>query len=137
MSVELIVAIAGVVLALSGVAFFVYKKLPKRNKTHKNVSEWRDVQSLLADQRTWPEAVVQADFLLDKMMKNRRCEGKTTGERMVSCQNKFSNNDAIWKAHKLAIKIRDDKSFNSKIDEKEMKSTMMAFGQAMKDIGAL
>lgn len=138
MSIELLVAIGGGVIALLGVLFIAYKKLPKRMRKHKNVDKWRSIQQLLADQRSWPTAVILADELLDKVMKHRRHEGKTTGERLVSCQNKFSDNDALWRAHKLANKLREDKSAKSiDISEQDMKATMMAFGQAMKDLGAL
>lgn len=137
MSIESIVAIAGGSVALLGVSFLAYKKLPKRMRMHKNIAQWRTIQQLLADQRHWPEAVVQADELLDKIMKNKRCEGKTTGERLVSCQNRFTNNDALWRAHKLANKIRERNTAEIQINETEMKTTMLAFGQAMKDLGAL
>ncbi len=136
MNIELIVALVGGFLFLSGLLILAYKKVPKRVRMHKNVAQWRSIQQLLADQRTWPDAVVQADVLLDKTMKNKRCDGKTTGERMVSCQNKFSNNDALWRAHKLANKVREGKE-QVEIKENEMKSTMLAFGQGMKDLGAL
>lgn len=57
------------------------------------------------------------------------------GERMVSAQKSFSANDAVWKAHKLANKLRQDTQ--TKLKENDVKDSLIAFRQALRDLGAL
>jgi hypothetical protein len=76
-----------------------------------------------------------ADQLLDNVLKKRNKVGKTMGERMVSAQNDFSNNDAVWQAHKFANHIRHTN--DESLQETDVKAALIAFRQALRDLGAL
>lgn len=117
------------------VGILLIRKLPKRIKTSHYVRKWRDIQKLCANKSDWSHAIVHADMLLDEVLKKRKIAGKTMGERMVNAQSKFSANDAIWTAHKLANTIRQDGV--QKLSESAVKDTLVAFRQAMRDMGAL
>lgn len=134
MSPEAVVAIIGAVVAVSGVGFIIFKRLPKKIKRAHYTRKWRDIQRLCASSSNWPQAILLADQLLGDVLRRRRKEGKSMGERMVSAQKDFSNNDAIWKAHKLANNIRQNEN---KLKESEIKDALVAFRQALRDLGAL
>ena len=57
------------------------------------------------------------------------------GERLVKSRKIFTDNDSLWRAHKLAKHVADNDSEQQK--ENEIKSTLMAFRQALRDLGVL
>lgn len=135
MSPERMLAIFGLVIIAITVLVVIIKKLPKRVKKVQYVKKWRDIQKLCSNKDDWSHAIVHADMLLDEVLKKRKISGKTTGERMVKAQSKFSANDSIWQAHKLANAIRQEGARSLK--ESEVKEALVAFRQALRDLGAL
>lgn len=135
MSPEALTAIGAVAIAMLIALFFVLRKFPKRIKASHYVKKWREIQKLCANKDDWPHAVVHADMLLDEVMKKKKIGGKTTGERMVNAQGKFSANDSVWNAHKLANSIRQEAE--KSISENTVKDTLVAFRQALRDLGAI
>ena len=136
MSAESILLIVGVAFAVIGFVFFIVRKLPKRIKRAHFTHKWRELQKLCVEKETWPGAVMDADDLLDEAMRRRRKSSKNMGERLVENQNVFSNNDAIWQAHKLADSLRSSEN-QPKLKEREVKESLVAFRQALRDLGAL
>jgi hypothetical protein len=57
------------------------------------------------------------------------------GERLVSAQRKLTNNDSIWAAHNLTKKVLDVP--NTKLTEAKVRAALVAYRQALIDIGAL
>lgn len=136
MSPETILAIIGGVLALSGTSFLLSRKLPKRIKAAHYRRKWRELQKMCGDKQTWPDAIVGADKLLDEVLKKRRKPGKKMGERLVAAQKNFTDNDALWKAHKLANHIASSEE-EVKLKEDDVKNSLVAFRQALRDLRAL
>jgi hypothetical protein len=135
MSPEAIVAIIGMVLVVATMVFVLFRKLPKRLKATHYTRKWRDIQRLCSIEANWPQAILLSDELLNEVLRKKQKNGKTMGERMVSAQKIFTSNDAIWKAHKLANRIRTSEPF--KIKEAEVKNSLIAYRQALRDLGAL
>lgn len=135
MTFEVIVGsiVGGLILLIGGIIFAI--KRPKRLKVDRFIASWRELQSYCRDKTTWPLAVTQADKLLDAALKKRKLKGKTMGERLVSAQRLFTDNDDIWFAHNLAKKIVAGS--NANLRESDVKDALMGFRQALKDIGAL
>lgn len=129
----LLLAVLGVVVLV--VAAFVYRRMPKKLRTDKFLDDWKELQSFCRDKKTWGQAVIDADKLLDKALKRRKFKGKRMGERMVSAQRMISNNDQLWFAHNLAKKIIADPAM--KLKETDVKMALIGFRQALKDLGAL
>ena len=116
------------------VAVFLIRR-PKKLKVDRFVASWKELQGLCRDKATWPEAVIQADKLLDVALKKRKLRGKTMGERLVSAQRLFNDNDDTWFAHNLAKKL---KANNDKpLKESDVRDALMGFRQALRDVGAL
>lgn len=130
---QLIMALLLFIVVLTGAIIFVIKR-PKRLKSERFVASWKELQGYCKEKSTWPEAVIEADRLLNAALKKRKFKGKTMGERMVSAQRIFTNNDDMWFAHNLAKKI---KANDAKLNEADVKTALQGFRQALRDIGAL
>lgn len=135
MSIEMTAAIIVVVLAALGVGGAIWARLPKKLKNQHFVTKWKELQTCCKDKNTWPEAITQADNLLGEALKKRKFKGKSMGERMVSAQRTFSDNDMAWFAHNLYKKLKSNPEF--KLKESDVKDALIGFRQALRDLGAL
>lgn len=112
-----------------------------RRKRKMNVTaytqRWQDLQKHCASRKTWPQAISEADKLLDDVLKRSGYKGKTTGERLVSAQHDLSSNDTIWVGHKLCTKVTADDVDVRKLKKKDMVVALSGFRQALRDLGAL
>ena len=134
-SPELIAVVVFTTVVILFAVFVLHIKIPKRLKSDKFAKQWKELQSLCKDRSTWPEALTQADQLLDKALKKRRYKGKSMGERMVSAQKVFTDNDAVWFAHNLYKKVKSEEI--KRLKESDVKDALIGFRQALRDIGAL
>lgn len=135
MSLENIILITvGVIVALVCVLLIIIK-IPKRLKEEHFGSQWKELQAFCKDKEQWPDALKEADKLLDKALKKRKFKGKTMGERMVSAQRTFTDNDGAWFAHNVYKKVTNDPNF--KLREKDVRNALIGFRQALRDLGAL
>jgi hypothetical protein len=134
MSPEKIIAVVGVIIIIITFVVILFRKAPKRVRRHKYTTKWRDIQHLCAEQSNWPQAIMLSDLLLDDVLKRRKRDGKTMGERLVSAQKDFADNDSVWQAHKYANSVRENKKVLNEID---VKKTLISFRQALRDLGAL
>lgn len=135
MNIGLLVSIAVGAVLLLIIGSFVYRRIPKKLKVEQFIGDWKELQSYCRDKATWPQAIIDADKLLDRALKRRKFKGKRMGERMVSAQRVISDNDRLWFAHNLAKKVIADPAIRLK--ETDVKLALIGFRQALKDIGAL
>jgi hypothetical protein len=135
MSLGLLIGVgAGTLFGLLIVGL-IYRRIPKRLKVDKFICDWKELQAYCRDKSTWPNAIQEADKLLDTALKKRKYKGKSMGERMVSAQRIITNNDQLWFAHNLAKKVIADPKL--KLREADVKAALIGFRQALKDLGAL
>lgn len=117
---------------------FVATKLIQNRKTDLDVEyftkKWQVAQRLCAKQDTWPLAIINADKLLDEALKKLHYKGKTMGERLVSAQRDFSDNDSLWYGHKLRNRLVHEEV---KLKEKDVRDALLGLRQALRDLGAL
>ena len=135
MSPELLVALGGAIIVASTLVVVTFSKLPKRVKSVYYVQKWREIQRMCSTKDDWGHAIIHADMLLDEILLKKNFAGKTMGERLVSAQKKFSSHDAVWNAHKFANSMREN--VEQKVSETRVKETLIAFRQALRDLGAL
>jgi len=135
MSPELLVGIIVGGLVLLAIITIATKKAPKKLNHEKYQSKWQELQTLCADKATWGLAVIDADKLLDDALKRRHFKGKTMGERMVSAQRTFSDNDSVWFGHKLRNKLVHEQDVRLRQDE--VLDALKGIRQGLKDLGAL
>jgi len=120
---------------VSVLGFMFFMKPRKLNKAD-FMRRWRELQALCSDKDQWSQAILDADELLDEALRAKRFEGKTVGERLVSAKKKFSDNDNLWKAHKLAEHIREV-SMQKTLMKKEVQQALLAFRKGLRDLEVL
>ena len=84
---------------------------------------------------TYMVTVISADKLLDKAMMEMGVPGKTMGERLKKCGDRFSNLNAVWRAHKLRNALAHESDME--ISYKQAYNALQIYKQALKDIGAI
>ncbi len=126
---------AAVLVAAVVTVTAVRRLRPQPLKTEYFQGKWQELQKLLRDKTKWPEAISEADKLLDEALKKRRIRGGSMGERLVKAQRLFTDNDSLWFAHKLRNKL--DAEPETKLKEREVKQALIGTRQALKDVGAL
>lgn len=84
---------------------------------------------------TFALTIINADKLLDKALMEMGVPGKTMGERLKKCGDKFEDVNAVWRAHKLrnAIAHEDD----LEITYRQASGALTIYKQALKDLGAI
>jgi hypothetical protein len=130
--------VIAIIFGLS-VLYFISRlagKAPKRNLNQAYYQgKWIE---LLARVRT-PEgmmlAIIDADKLLDDVLKKKHFKGKTMGERLVSAQRSLSDNDSVWYAHKLRNRLVHEPEVRLK--KREAQTALAGFRRGLKDLGAL
>lgn len=135
MNIELVVIVSLVAFVIIVILAAITRKVPKKLKVDKYTKQWRELQSFCKDKAKWPDTIGSAEKLLENALKKRKYKGKTMGEMMVSAQKVFTDNDGVWFAHNLYKKISsgDIKSLR----EDDVKEALMAYRQALRDLGAL
>lgn len=98
--------------------------------------DWLSIEmSVSNDPASQQFAILQADKLLDRALRERGYRGETMGERMTVASRMFTRRDAVWAAHKLRNRIaHDDKVM---INAGLTKKALASFKKALKDLGAI
>ena len=78
-------------------------------------TKWQEIEQLMQLGRpsNYARAVLEADKLLDHILKGHRAPGMTMGDRLKASQNRFSHDgyDAAWKAHKVRNELVHNSQF--------------------------
>lgn len=136
-SVALFMIAAALIVAGIMLAVIFFTKRPSRLNIDQYRTAWLQIEnSLLRDQpMTYHMAILNADKLLDKALKELSVSGDTMGERMKSAKGRFSNNNAVWAAHKLRNQIAHEQ--NVSINYTNARRALASFKRALKDVGAI
>src|SRR5688572_29377830 len=118
---------------LIGIALIIIIALTKKPSHHLDQQEyqqqWLSIeQSLGTDDASLQFAIMQADKLLDKALRERGFPGQTMGERLKAAQKNLSNPNVIWAAHKLRNRIAHEDSI--KISRKVTVQALQGFKRA-------
>ena len=79
--------------------------------------------------------VINGDKLLDKAMMEMGVPGKTMGDRLKRCGDKFTNLNGVWQAHKLRNAIAHEADIE--VSYKRAYNALQIYKQALKDLGAI
>lgn len=135
MSIEKIAFLAALGMLLLTSSVVIYWRIPKKLKANKFEKKWKELQLFCRDKTTWKDAIVAADRLLDEALRKRKYSGGSMGERLVSAHKIFTDHDSVWQAHNLYKKLDGNPSLKPR--ESDVKSALLAFRQALRDLGAL
>ncbi len=98
--------------------------------------DWLAIErSVTSDAGTQQFAILQADKLLDKALKEAGYTGQTMAERMTSASRVFSRRESVWAAHKLRNRIAHEHTV--KINPEWTRKALASFKRALKDLGAI
>ncbi|HUA13422.1 MAG TPA: hypothetical protein VL989_02900 [Candidatus Sulfotelmatobacter sp.] len=109
----------------------------KKLKPKKFAAEWAKITANCSSRKQWPNAVIQADKLLDKALKRKGYKGKATGEKLVAAQHDLKFNEEVWFAHKLSKKLAENEIDVRTLKKKDILMAMAGIREALRDIGAL
>jgi hypothetical protein len=115
----------------------IFRRRSRKVRTTKFTERWQALQKNCATRKTWPQAIIEADNLLDDVLKKKRYKGKTTGERLVSCQHDLTENETVWFGHKLRKKVSEEDLDVRTLKKKDVVIALAGFRQALRDLGAL
>ncbi len=81
------------------------------------------------------DAVSEADKLLDYALKHTGTKGDTMGERLKNSRGRFSDLNAIWRAHKLRNALAHESHFD--LVPSQAREAISDLEQGLKDLKAL
>ncbi|HMR73299.1 MAG TPA: hypothetical protein PKD68_04805 [Candidatus Saccharibacteria bacterium] len=135
MSVLFLVGILVVAVGLI-VMIHLTRRTPKGLNKEKYQEDWLKIEHLVGDDIVSQHmAIINADKLLDRALKERGFKGRTVGERMCAASREFTKRDAVWGAHKLRNKIAHEEDV--KTNQQLTRRVLVSYKYALKDIGAL
>ncbi|MCY4010504.1 MAG: hypothetical protein OXF30_00325 [Candidatus Saccharibacteria bacterium] len=129
-----LVILAGVILLILALCKAQLDRSQRLNKSHYQKA-WQGLQIHLKQPQTYPLAIIEADKLLDKALKEAGYKGDSMKDRLVSAQKHLSDSQSLWRAHKLRNRLVHE--MNVTLSVKETKQTLEAFQKGLKNIGAL
>jgi hypothetical protein len=139
MNYALIFILFGVLVAGLAILFMMSRgKSQKLVAMDKNLikNRWQEIQNLVAIGKpsALKQAVVEADKLLDYVLKSKHYRGHTMAERMKSAAKDFSDNNGVWTAHKIRNLLVHEQT---EIFVDQLRDAVNHFEKALKDLGGL
>ena len=136
----LLIALVVAALLIGGL-LIVFIKLTSRG--HKQLDRemyqkvWRAIQrgAKAGNSDSLQMAIVKADKLLDKAMRDCGVTGTTMGDRLKARKGDWTDENGLWAAHKLRNQIAHETKV--KLTAQSFRRAMTSFEQALKDLGAL
>lgn len=129
------------VLFVAVLVFVVILLTGKRGVHHFNVEAYQTrflaIENKLSrdNPATFITSIIDADKLLDKALIEMGIPGKTMGERLKHSSGKFSDLNAVWRAHKLRNALAHEPDIE--ITYRQAASALLAYKQALKNLGAI
>ncbi|MDB5178782.1 MAG: hypothetical protein JWN01_725 [Patescibacteria group bacterium] len=80
-------------------------------------------------------AIMEADKLLDHYMRSSGAAGDTMADRLRSSQNRLSDRNSVWRAHKLRNALAHEVGFD--LVASQAREALADFERALKDLGGL
>ncbi|MBR5027323.1 hypothetical protein IKX64_01895 [Candidatus Saccharibacteria bacterium] len=130
-----------VAIIIVGALIFVAILLTGKRNYHLNTefyqSKFLAIESRLQKENpaSYTLSIIEADKLLDKALMEVGLVGKTMGDRLKKSNDRFSDINAVWHAHKLRNAIAHDADFE--IGFTQAKNALSTYKQALKDLGAI
>ena len=139
MNVELLLFFV-LILGFGGVVLWFIATKAQGSRTFnqdKYRSDWLaiDKQLVKDNEASYHLSILNADKLLDRALKEAGYKGATMGDRMKSAKDTWSNANHVWTAHKLRNQIAHET--NVKVSYDTTRRALVAFKQALKDVGAI
>ncbi len=98
---------------------------------------WQGIEKLLWDKEEmkWRTAVIEADKLLDQVLKSMTLPGKDLGERLRLAVAKYPQLRQVWWAHKVRNQLVHESDFV--LNYRLAKAAVLTFKAGLRDLGVL
>lgn len=142
MSPELLFGLFLLVIIGLGALLFVERHqtrarvIPAEEKAYAHV-RWHEVEKMVAKggPSNLQHAIVEADKLVDHCLKHLAIPGDSMGERLRNSQDRFTDYDGLWKAHKVRNQVVHES--RKELLSFETKQAIERFKRALTDLGVL
>ncbi len=126
-----------IVAVLVFVAILLTGKRNHRFNTEYYQSRFLELENRLRQDNpaTYSLAIINGDKLLDKALIEMGIPGKTMGDRLKRGGGRFTNLNAVWRAHKLRNAIAHETDLE--VSYKQATNALEVYKQALKDLGAI
>lgn len=94
---------------------------------------WNEINTSMHSPSGLKQALVEADKLLDYVLKGKGYFGDGMADRLKKAQSHFSRPEAVWSAHKLRNTMVHE--INHDLVPAQVRSAVHALGQAIIDLG--
>ena len=100
-------------------------------------TRWLKIENSLKkdDPNSYAVAVMNGDKLLDRAMIEMGINGKTMGERLKRMNDRFSDVNNVWYAHKIRNQLAHDTDYD--LNYQTASRALASFKRALKDLGAI
>lgn len=98
---------------------------------------WENIQKRLksADQNGWKTAILEADHILNEILKMSGYLGKLSDQLKILTADQLKNIEDVERAHAIHDKIKNDPSFV--ITQEEAREVIAVYGQSFKELGLI
>lgn len=83
----------------------------------------------------WKFAIIEADKLVDDLLKTAGFPGETMGDRLISAEGKLQTLNLLWEAHKIRNRLAHDTNYF--LRHAEASRAINNFEAAIKELGAI
>lgn len=100
-------------------------------------NRWKEIEGMLErpGEMNYKLAVMEADKMLDYVLKSMSMAGKDMGERIRFASFKYSRLRKVWWAHVLRNQLVHEATFS--LDHSTAKRAIKTFRHALEELGAL
>ncbi|MFH1173364.1 MAG: hypothetical protein V1692_02450 [bacterium] len=138
---QLILIILTALVFLTCLIWFVKKKFRSSELYSLDKEEikkrWQELEELLSrkGELNYKMAVLEADKLLDHVLKDMRFGGSSLGERLKVACYKYPNLKKVWAWHKIRNLLVHEADYH--LRENEARKAIAGFKAALKELGVL
>jgi hypothetical protein len=115
-----------------------YSRLSIDHKDRELVKQkWAEIQDLMVLGRpsNFRQAILEADKLLDFVLKKMNYKGPSLADRLRAARDRFSDYQGVWDAHKIRNRLVHE--VGSEIFNWDAKEAIKKFEKAFKDLGVI
>lgn len=127
MSLWLLLAVAGVLLVL--IALLKFWRPGGRDYS----ADWQKIMQLASRPDTASLAVIEADKLLDRVLKDSRYRGETMADRLSDASGVFKDYNAIRRVHRLRNRLVHETG--STASRRQAEGALKVYRRGLKNLG--
>ncbi|MCL1929879.1 hypothetical protein FWF93_01970 [Candidatus Saccharibacteria bacterium] len=140
-SLSPMIVVTLILIVLLGVFMLIFLSTTRKHVDALNKkeygAEWQKIISSVdtSNGSTMQMAILAADKLLDKALKQIGTPGVTMGDRLKVSSHKFSKINDVWYAHKLRNQVAHEADF--KLNVMTARKALAIFKRSLRELGAL